>query len=78
MTPYYTITDTKTFSFSAENKTGTKGGGGRGGECSKLSPCIKIQANETVTLVDADGPGIIQHMWFTGYVGHNFILRIYW
>lgn len=78
MTPYYTITDTKTFSFSAENKTGTKGGGGRGGECSKLSPCIKIQPNETVTLVDADGPGIIQHMWFTGYVGHNFILRIYW
>ena len=33
---------------------------------------------ETVTLVDAAGPGVIQHMWFTGYVGHHFIIRMYW
>ena len=29
-------------------------------------------------LVDAAGPGVIQHMWFTGYVGHHFIIRMYW
>ena len=23
-------------------------------------------------------PGVIQHMWFTGYVGHHFIIRMYW
>ncbi len=21
---------------------------------------------------------MITHMWFTGYIGHSFILRIYW
>ncbi|MBE5808073.1 MAG: DUF2961 domain-containing protein [Clostridiales bacterium] len=72
------ISDARTFAFSAENPTGTRGGGGRGGDCTKLSPTVVIPAGETVTLVDVDGPGVIQNMWFTGYVGHSFILRIYW
>lgn len=21
---------------------------------------------------------MLTHMWFTGYIGHSFILRIYW
>ena len=21
---------------------------------------------------------MITHMWFTGYIGHHFVLRIYW
>ena len=75
---YALIDDASTFAFSAENPTGTRGGGGRGGDCTKLSPTVVIPAGETVTLVDVEGPGIIQNMWFTGYVGHSFILRVYW
>ncbi len=57
---------------------GIRGGGTRGGDCSKLRACIGIEAGQTVTLADTDGPGMITHIWFTGYVGHSFILRIYW
>lgn len=78
MKPYTLITDSETFAFSAENPTGTRGGGSQGGDCTKLRPTVKIPAGETVTLVDTDGPGVIQHMWFTGYIGHHFIFRIYW
>ena len=78
MNDYTQITQAKTFAFSAENPSGTRGGGSRGGDCTKLSPTVTIPAGETVTLVDVDGPGRIQNMWFTGYVGHHFILRIYW
>ena len=67
----------KSFAFSAENSKGIRGGGSPL-ECSKVSPNITIPAGETATLVDVDGPGIVQHMWFTGYVGHSFVLRIYW
>ena len=75
---YALIDDARTFAFSAENPTGRRGGGGRGGDCTKLSPTVVIPAGATVTLVDTEGPGVIQNMWFTGYVGHSFILRIYW
>lgn len=78
MNPYFLISDTKTFAFSAENPTGTRGGGSRGGDCTKLRPTVTINPGETVTLVDTDGPGMIQSIWFTGYVGHSFILRMYW
>ena len=78
MKPYILLNDDITFAFSAENQTGTRGGGGRGGDCTKLSPKIRIQPGETAILVDTDGPGMIQNMWFTGYVGHNFIIRMYW
>lgn len=78
MNSYTLISDAQTFAFSAENPTGTRAGGSRGGDCTKLRPTVTIHAGETVTLADTDGPGIIQHMWFTGYVGHHFILRIYW
>ena len=78
MNEYYMIQDAETFACSAENPTGARSGGGRGGDCTKLRPNITIHPGETAVLVDMDGPGIIQHMWFTGYVGHSFILRIYW
>ena len=74
----YTIRNRKTFGFSAENPTGTRNGGTRGGDCEKLAPKIFIAPGETVTLCDVDGEGMITHMWFTGYIGHSFILRIYW
>ena len=67
-----------TFAFSAENPTGTRNGGTKGKDCDKLNPCIAIAPGETVTLCDVDGPGMISHICFTGYIGHNFILRIYW
>ena len=74
----FSIENRESFAFSAENPTGTRNGGTRGGDCEKLSPCVGIRPGETRTLVDTDGPGMITHIWFTGYVGHSFILRIYW
>ena len=74
----YTLKKRTTFGFSAENPTGTRNGGTRGGDCEKLRPRIKIAPGETVDLCDIDGKGMITHMWFTGYIGHSFILRIYW
>ena len=74
MNNYCMIQNSKTFAFSAENPTGVRAGGSQGGDCTKLRPTVTIPAGETVTLVDAAGPGVIQHMWFTGYVGHHFII----
>ena len=79
----------KTRSISAENPTGEKGKGamaeanptgaarelGRGWKC---RPCTGIAPGETATLADIKGPGAIQSMWFAGYTGRDFILRIYW
>lgn len=78
MNPYTLLSDDRSFAFSAENPTGTRGGGSRGGDCTKLSPTVTIRAGETVILADVKGSGTIQNMWFTGYVGHSFILRVYW
>ena len=78
MRHYTLLSDDRSFAFSAENPTGTRGGGSRGGDCTKLSPTVTIKSGETVTLADINGSGMIQNMWFTGYVGHSFILRIYW
>lgn len=87
------LSDAKTRSISAENKTGEKGEGGKaalGGELSepakdlgegwKVSPCISIQPEETVTLAAIEGPGVIQHIWFTVATKfwRSLILRFYW
>lgn len=74
----YRLPDRETFGFSAENPTGTKNGGTRGKDCDKLNAFIRIDSGTTVTLVDTDGPGMITHIWFTGYIGHSFVMRIYW
>ena len=39
------------------NPTGVRAGGSQGGDCTKLRPTVTIHAGETVTLVDAAGPG---------------------
>ncbi len=75
---YTRISDHETFAFSAENPTGARSGGSRGGDCTKLRPTVEIQPGEEAELVRVEGPGTIETMWFTGYVGHSFILRIYW
>ena len=74
----YRIKNRQSFGFSAENPTGQKNGGTKGKDCEKLRPCIQIAPGETVTLCDTDGPGMITLIWFTGYVGHSFVMRIYW
>ena len=74
----YRIKNRQSFGFSAENPTGQRNGGTKGKDCEKLRPCIQIAPGETVTLCDTDGPGMITHIWFTGYVGHSFVMRIYW
>jgi hypothetical protein len=68
----------ESFAFSAENPTGTHAGGTRGKDCEKLRPCVEIAPGEVLTLVDTEGPGMITHIWLTGYVGHSFVMRIYW
>lgn len=73
----YRLKGRESFGFSAENPSG-KRGGGNAEDCEKRRPCIEVAPGETVVLCDAEGPGMITHMWFTGYVGHSFILRIYW
>ncbi len=88
------LSQAKTRSISAENFTGKKGKGGmaiegRGKYAArdleqgwKVSPCIDIQAGETVILAEIEGPGAIQSMWYggTGARDHHrtTILRIYW
>lgn len=84
------LSKAKTRSISAENFTGEKGRGGMavegtGAQCArdlgqgwKISPSVLIGAGETFTLADITGSGAIQSMWIAGYLGRDFILRIYW
>lgn len=86
------ISDAETRSISAENFTGAKGQGGMATEGTgassgrelgagwKVSPCITVAGNSTVTLADIAGPGAIQQMWFTILPKYwrSLILRIYW
>ncbi len=49
----------------------------------KVRPFLKPKAGETVTLMDASGPGIIQHIWMATEMnwqgnGRACILRFYW
>lgn len=83
-------------SICAENLTGEKGKGGSVpleegnamnaardlGTGWKVNPFIRIQAGETFTLADIEGPGAINHIWTTVLSStvrwRNMILRIYW
>lgn len=86
------VSNAETRSISAENFNGEKGKGGMAthgvgavaarelGHGWKISPCIDVPGNSTVTLADIDGSGAIQQMWFTvdPKVWRALILRIYW
>ena len=86
------LSNAKSRSISAENFTGEPGKGGMAGQEGasweaakdlgvgwKTSPCVRIQAGETFTVADIEGPGAIQQIWMTPTVGWRFlILRIYW
>ncbi len=80
----------KSRSICAENPNGEVGAGGK--EASHLGvgrkgrPCIDLPKGETVTLVDIEGPGVIQSFWITVtnmtdagyYVLRDLVLRMYW
>ena len=86
------VSNAETRSISAENFTGEKGKGGMATEGEgaaaarelghgwKLSPCITVPGNTTVTLADIAGPGAIQQIWTTVAPKYwrALILRIYW
>lgn len=44
----------------------------------KVKPFLRVNAGQTVTLMDVDGPGEIQHIWMVEGLSRNNILRFYW
>ena len=85
------LSSSRTRSISAENPDGAVGGGaksdpkgegpaGRLGKGWKVRPCISLEAGETVTLADIEGPGVIQHIWITvdPKAFRDCVLRFYW
>ena len=74
-----------------ENKNGEKGRAcmvdSNLGHSRKGSPCIRtVEPGQTVSLMDIDGTGIINHIWMTFidrvenelFILRNIILRMYW
>ncbi|MCF7975833.1 MAG: DUF2961 domain-containing protein [Phycisphaerae bacterium] len=89
----YQLSDARTRSISPENFTGQKGRGGMAtleqgtaahaarelGQGWKVNPFINIAPNQTFTLADIEGPGMIQHIWMTPTGNwRTSILRFYW
>ena len=89
------LTDARTRSVSPENPTGGKGQGGRAvpspsipfsehasdlGQGWKVNPFHQVKAGETLTIMDVEGPGVIQHIWLVADPGRgrSHILRCYW
>jgi len=44
----------------------------------KVRPFLRVNAGETATLMDVDGPGIIQHIWLVEGLKRAHLLRFYW
>ncbi len=93
--PLYTLSDAQSRSITAENITGEKGGGARtpveSGTAAKaasslgfgwkVNPYLFVKSGETITLGEAKGPGVINHIWMAlgGNVDYrSMIIRIYW
>jgi hypothetical protein len=86
------LSHAQTRSISAENFTGEKGKAAMATEGTgqnaarelglgwKVSPSIRIDAKQTVTLADIQGPGAIQHIWNTVHPDwwRRLVLRVYW
>jgi hypothetical protein len=92
------LTPGQTRSISAENPTGSKGMATTQPSLPsdpfhfsseeaagwKKHPFLAPKSHQTVTLMDVDGPGIIQHIWMVPadagflYHGRGCIVRIYW
>jgi hypothetical protein len=87
----YRLSKARTRSISPENFTGEKGKAGMAtegtgkeaardlGQKWKISPSVKVEAGQTFTLAEIQGPGAIQHIWMTPTGNWRFsILRFYW
>jgi hypothetical protein len=80
----YELKNLSSRSACAENPDAIPGTGGKAGGGRKGAPCIVgFQDGSTISLLDADGPGIVRHIWCTIPPGNqvhlrNLILRIYW
>lgn len=85
------LSSARTRSISAENPTGEAGAGARAvpyadnpasalGQGWKVRPCIDLPGQESTTLAEIEGPGIIQHIWITvsEKAYRDCILRFYW
>ncbi len=90
------LNEARTRSVSPENPSGEKGKGGMSvpdpetlpfsaaasdlGQGWKVSPFYKVKPGQTLTLMGADGPGVIQHIWLVAdpAKGRSHILRFYW
>ena len=44
----------------------------------KVRPFLRVNAGKTETLMDVDGPGIIQHIWMVESISRDHVLRFYW
>ncbi len=44
----------------------------------KVRPFLRVNAGQTATLMDIDGPGMIQHIWIVAGLSRAHILRVYW
>ena len=44
----------------------------------KVNPFIRINAGETKTIMDVEGPGIIQHIWMVEGLNRGLVIRFYW
>ena len=82
----------KSRSISAENFKGEKGAGGMAsdglgaraakflGRGWKVSPCVRVEPQQTFTLAEIQGPGAVQQIWMTTFPGfwRSAVLRIFW
>lgn len=85
----------RTRSVCPENPTGKKGRGGMAvpsadipfsdaasdlGQGWKVNPFHKVAPGETLTIMDVEGPGSIQHIWLVAdpAKGRSHIIRFYW
>ena len=84
------LSSAKTHSITPENPSGAKGRGamategigapyavdlGRGW---KISPSLKVQAGETLTMADIEGAGAIQSIWLTPTGNWRFPIGMGW
>jgi hypothetical protein len=85
------LSHAKSRSISPENFTGEKGKGGMAtegtgahaardlGQGWKISPSVQIDARQTFTMAEIEGPGAIQQIWMTPTGNWRYsILRFYW
>ena len=44
----------------------------------KVRPFLRVNKGQTATLMDVDGPGVIQHIWLVEGLSRAHVLRFYW